>query len=92
MITFRIELLVILQKIRIARYLLNSVEVSNVHSTIVTGAITPLSRTSGINKHKNNARSRLFCRITKRSIIAFYLVFWKDVREQLFEAFTKHYK
>ena len=31
-------------------------------------ALTPLDRTSLIKMYKNNARSRLFCRIAKRSI------------------------
>ena len=36
--------------------------------TIVIEALTPLDRTSCIKMYKNNARSRLFCRIAKRSI------------------------
>ena len=36
--------------------------------TIVVEALTPLDRTSRIKLHKSNARSRLFCRIAKRSI------------------------
>ena len=36
---------------------------------IVIEALTPLDRTSRIKLYKNNARSRLFCRIAKRSII-----------------------
>ena len=37
--------------------------------TIVIEALTPLDRISCIKMYKNNARSRLFCRIAKRSII-----------------------
>ena len=37
--------------------------------TIAIEAVTPLYRTSRINLYKNIARSRLFCRIAKRSII-----------------------
>ena len=36
--------------------------------TIVIEALTPLDRTSYIKMYKNNARSRLICRIAKRSI------------------------
>ena len=36
--------------------------------TTVIEALAPLDRTSRINLYKNNARSRLFCRIAKRSI------------------------
>ena len=36
--------------------------------TIAIEAVTPLFRTSRINLYKNIARSRLFCRIAKRSI------------------------
>ena len=36
--------------------------------TIVIEALTPLDRISCIKMYKNNARSRLFCRIAKRSI------------------------
>ena len=36
--------------------------------TIVIKALTPLSRISCIKMYKNNARSRLFCRIAKRCI------------------------
>ena len=39
-------------------------------------SLTPLDRSSRIKLHKNNARSRLFCRIAKKSIEvrAFYLL------------------
>ena len=37
--------------------------------TIAIEAVTPLFRTSRINLYKNIARSRLFCRIAKRSIV-----------------------
>ena len=43
--------------------------------TIAIEALTPLYRTSRIKLYKNNARSRLFCRIAKRSVflrIQFY--------------------
>ena len=36
--------------------------------TIVIEALTPLNRTSCIKMYKNNARSRLFGRIAKKSI------------------------
>ena len=36
--------------------------------TILIEGLTPLNRTSCIKMYKNNARSRLFCRIAKRSI------------------------
>ena len=36
--------------------------------TILIEALTPLDRTSRIKMYKNNARSRLFSRIAKRSI------------------------
>ena len=36
--------------------------------TIPVEALTPLDRTSRIKMYKNIARSRLFCRIAKRSI------------------------
>ena len=36
--------------------------------TIAIEALTPLDRTSRIKLYKNIARSRLFCRIAKRSI------------------------
>ena len=39
--------------------------------TIVIEALTPLDRISRIKMYKNNARSRLFCRIAKRSIAFF---------------------
>ena len=37
---------------------------------IVIEPLTPLDRASCINLYKNNARSRLFCRMAKRSILA----------------------
>ena len=43
--------------------------------TIVIEALTPLDRTSCIKMYKNNARSRLFCRIAKRSITSSYLIY-----------------
>ena len=36
--------------------------------TIAIEALTPFSRTSRVKMHENVARSRLFCRIAKRSI------------------------
>ena len=42
--------------------------------TIVIEALTPLDRSSDIKMYENNARSRLFCRIAKRSIVKFYLI------------------
>ena len=36
--------------------------------TIVIEDLTPLDRTSCIKMYKDNARSRFFCRIAKRSI------------------------
>ena len=39
--------------------------------TIVIEALTPLNRASRIQLYKNIARSRLFCRIAKRSILDF---------------------
>ena len=39
--------------------------------TIAIEAVTPLFRTSHINLYENIARSRLFCRIAKRSIGGF---------------------
>ena len=39
--------------------------------TIAIEALTPLDRTSRIKLYKNIARSRLFCRIAKRSIGGF---------------------
>ena len=37
--------------------------------TILIEGLTPLNRTSCTKMYKNNARSRLFCRIAKRSIL-----------------------
>ena len=47
---------------------LQFVEVSNVYK-IAMEALTPLYRTSSTKLYKNIARSRLFCRIAKRSIV-----------------------
>ena len=50
--------------------------------TIKIEALTPLDRTSCIKMYKNNARSRLFCRIAKRSIFRVVLeinpLFWNQ--------------
>ena len=46
--------------------MLHFVEFSN--DTRVIEAQMPLDRTSRIKMYKNNARSRLFCRMAKRSI------------------------
>ena len=63
----RIDLLAILKKNlnrTILCYILSNLRMC----TIVIEALTPLDRISCIKMYKNNARSRLFCRIAKRSI------------------------
>ena len=56
-----IDLLTILKKIRIERFLDSNFRMC----TIGMEALTPLDRTPGIKMHKNNARSSLFPTITK---------------------------
>ena len=38
--------------------------------TLVIRTLTPIDQTSRMTLYKNNARSRLFCRMAKRSIAA----------------------
>ena len=67
-------------------------EFSSVHNTGRVEALTPLGRTSRIKMYKNIARSRLFCRIAKRSILGFGVkispVFWDWVITEILAAYT----
>ena len=59
--------------------------------TIVIEALTPLDRTSCIKMCGNKARSRLFCRIAKRSISK-YSKFSKKVLSCRIMIFAKSFK
>ena len=64
----RIDLLAILKK-NLNRMTLVYILKNFRMCTIVIEALTPLHRASRIKMYKNIARSRLFCRIAKRSIV-----------------------
>ena len=69
-VTWAIDLLAILKRIRIERYFATFCRIFRMR-TIVIETLTPLNRTSHIKMHKNNARPRLFWRIAKRSIASY---------------------
>ena len=66
-VTLAMDLLAILKK-NLNRTMLWGILKNFRMCTILIEALTPLDRTSRIKLYKNNARSRLFCRIAKRSI------------------------
>ena len=63
----RIDVLAILRK-NLNRTILRCILQNFRTCTTVTEALTPLDRTSRIRLYKKNPRSRLFCRIAKRSM------------------------
>ena len=59
--------------------------------TIVVEALTPFDQISCIKMYKNNARSRLFCRIAKRSITVVPRTLIKDWNTEIINFFTPNF-